>query len=77
MTPTAALARRVLHGLRQAGLSWSALYSPLSGFFGLDGGAAWTSGRLVNLWIDESAGRDVVARTADAAREGVQNCGKR
>ncbi len=66
LTPTAALARRVVHGLRQAGLPWSTLYAPLSSFFGRDGGASWTAGRLVNLWIDESAGPDVVARTARA-----------
>jgi len=64
--PTVALARRIMHGLRLAGLSGSGLYYPLSQWFGQQAGAGRLTNRLVNLWVDEATGSDALQRTVEA-----------
>ena len=62
VAPTAAFARRIIHGLNGAGLNGSGLYRPLSRLFGQQAGAGWLADRLVNLWVDETADHDTLQR---------------
>jgi dTDP-4-amino-4,6-dideoxygalactose transaminase len=63
--PTPILARRIVYAMEAAGLSGSDLYPPLSALFGQATGASRFAGRLLNLFVDESATPDVLARTGD------------
>ncbi len=64
--PTPILARRIVYAMEAAGLSGSDLYPPLSALFGQATGASRFAGRLLNLFVDESATPDMLARTGDA-----------
>jgi dTDP-4-amino-4,6-dideoxygalactose transaminase len=63
--PSAAFARRIMHGLQLAGLSGSGLYYPLSQLIGQHTATGTLTHRLVNLWVDEATGDDEVHRAAD------------
>jgi dTDP-4-amino-4,6-dideoxygalactose transaminase len=60
--PTVAFARRIMHGLQEAGLSGSGLYPSLSRLFAQRAAAP---NCRVNLWVDEVTGPDVLQRTVD------------
>jgi hypothetical protein len=63
--PSVILAQRMIRDLHLAGLSGSGLYYPLSRLFGQQAGAGGLANRLVNLWVDEVTGNDVLRHTVD------------
>lgn len=71
--PTAAIARRITHALQRAGLPGSALYYPLSRFFGDETATSSLANRLVNLWVDESTTPQDIERTITVITLALKN----
>ncbi len=63
--PSPLIARRIVYAMEAAGLSGSDLYPPLSALFGQTTGASRFAGRLLNLFVDETATPEVLGRTVD------------
>lgn len=63
--PSALIARRIVYAMEEGGVTGSDLYPPLSALFGQPTGASRLAGRLLNLFVDESATPAVLQRTVD------------
>jgi dTDP-4-amino-4,6-dideoxygalactose transaminase len=73
VAPTAAIARRITHALQRAGLPGSALYYPLSRFFGKETATSSLANRLVNLWVDETTTPQAVEHTITIFTAALKN----
>jgi dTDP-4-amino-4,6-dideoxygalactose transaminase len=68
-----AIARRITHALQCAGLPGSALYYPLSGYFGKETATNSLANRLVNLWVDEATTSQDIERTITVIAAALEN----
>jgi dTDP-4-amino-4,6-dideoxygalactose transaminase len=67
--PSALSARQIQHHMARHGLSCTANYPPLSTLFGQKSVSADLRGRLVNLWVDDTATSDYLERSVTIIRQ--------